>query len=97
MHLGRKSEPELANRNHPSAVQKAKTGKPAAEGPGRLRICLRVWVLLKLSGVMHLGVHHTLCWQHQSRKEKKSGSVLEPGREVPFSCYGLQCPSRTFY
>lgn len=45
-----RSEPELANRNHASWGTESQNWEPAAEVPERLRMCLRGWVLLKLSG-----------------------------------------------
>ena len=44
--------------------------------------------------MMHLGAHHTLHWQHQSREEKKNGSMLALGREVPTS---YSVPPNTFH
>lgn len=95
MPLGRKLEPELANRNHASGVQKVKTGKPAAEYLGDLlRVCLRGWVLLKLSGDTASGCPpHTTGSTKVGGRGKMEGSVLEAGREVLTSCSVPPTPS----
>lgn len=95
MPLGRKLEPELANRNHASGVQKVKTGKPAAEYLGDLlRVCLRGWVLLKLSGDTASGCPpHTTDSTKVGGRGKMEGSVLEAGREVLTSCSVPPTPS----
>lgn len=89
VHLGRKSEPELTNRNHPSRFQAARSREPTAGVPGRLTENLPVGgegTETQL-GWMPLGIHHTLHWQPHGRMEKKThGSTLEWGKEVAFSC-----------
>lgn len=93
MPLGRKLEPELANRNHASGVQKAKTGKPAAEYLGDLlRVCLRGWVLLKLGGDTASGCPpHTTGSAKVGRRRKIEVCWKQEGK---FSFLAV-CPSNT--
>lgn len=74
-------------------VQKAKTGKPAAEVPERLRMCLRGWVLLKLSGDDASGcAAPTPQAVPKQEEEKRKCAGTRKG-----NLYFLQCPSNTLH